>query len=97
MAPAMAHSLSTDVTAAADQRARVPICIRAQLHSVRFHDGLEGHLYLGISLDARSRAPTKKIPRAAIDPVSNAVSGKARLRLDPDYCTGGREQSFARS
>ncbi len=54
---------------------------------LRFDDGLEGHVYLG---DLIGTPPfgtlwdEEKFRRAAIDPISNAVTWEGDVTLDPD-------------
>jgi hypothetical protein len=54
---------------------------------VRFDDGLEGHVYLGDLVttgDFGMLSDEEKFRRAAIDPVSNAVTWEGEITLDPD-------------
>ena len=54
---------------------------------VRFDDGLEGHVYLGDLVGTQVLellSDEEKFRRAAIDPVSNAVTWEGEITLDPD-------------
>ncbi|HEX2827205.1 MAG TPA: DUF2442 domain-containing protein [Burkholderiales bacterium] len=54
---------------------------------VRFDDGLEGRVYLGdlVTTDTFGLlSDEEKFRRAAIDPVSNAVTWEGEITLDPD-------------
>ena len=54
---------------------------------LRFDDGLEGHVYLGDMVDTQMLgllSDEEKFRRAAIDPVSNAVTWEGEITLDPD-------------
>ena len=54
---------------------------------LRFDDGLEGHVYLGDLVGAQMLglfSDEEKFRRAAIDPVSNAVTWEGEITLDPD-------------
>jgi hypothetical protein len=54
---------------------------------LRFDDGLEGHVYLGDLITTQSfgtLSDEEKFRRAAIDPVSNAITWEGELNLDPD-------------
>ena len=54
---------------------------------LRFDDGLEGHVYLGDLITTQSfgtLCDEEKFRRAAIDPVSNAITWEGELHLDPD-------------
>jgi hypothetical protein len=54
---------------------------------LRFDDGLEGHVYLGDLVGAQMLgllSDEEKFRRAAIDPVSNAVTWEGEFTLDPD-------------
>ena len=54
---------------------------------VRFDDGLEGHVYLGDLVTTQTfgmLSDEEKFRRAAIDPVSNAVTWEGEITLDPD-------------
>jgi len=54
---------------------------------LRFADGLEGHVYLGDLVGTQPFgliSDEEKFRRAAIDPVSNAVTWEGEITLDPD-------------
>jgi len=54
---------------------------------LRFDDGLEGHVYLGDLIATQTfgaLSDEEKFNRAAIDPVSNAVTWEGDITLDPD-------------
>ena len=54
---------------------------------LRFDDGLEGHVYLGDLIGTQSfgtLSDEDKFRRAAIDPISNAVTWEGDITLDPD-------------
>jgi hypothetical protein len=54
---------------------------------LRFDDGLEGHVYLGDLVSTQTfgtLGDTEKFRRAAIDPISNAVTWEGDITLDPD-------------
>ena len=54
---------------------------------LRFDDGLEGHVYLGDLLTTQTfgvLSDEEKFSRAAIDPVSNAVTWEGDITLEPD-------------
>jgi hypothetical protein len=54
---------------------------------VRFDDGLEGRVYLGdlVTTDTFGLlSDEEKFRRAAIDPVSHAVTWEGEITLDPD-------------
>ena len=54
---------------------------------LRFDDGLEGHVYLADVAGAQMLgllSDEEKFRRAAIDPVSNAVTWEGEITLDPD-------------
>ena len=54
---------------------------------LRFDDGLEGHVYLGDLIRTQSfgmLSDQDKFSRAAIDPISNAVTWEGEITLDPD-------------
>jgi len=54
---------------------------------LRFDDGLEGHVYLGNLLTTQTfgvLSDEEKFSRAAIDPVSNAVTWEGDITLEPD-------------
>ena len=54
---------------------------------LRFDDGLEGHVYLGDLITSHTLgalSDAEKFSRAAIDPVSNAVTWEGEVNLDPD-------------
>ena len=54
---------------------------------LKFDDGLEGHVYLGDLLETHvfgTLSDEEKFRRAAIDPVSNAVTWEGDITLDPD-------------
>jgi hypothetical protein len=54
---------------------------------LRFDDGLEGHVYLGDLVDTPvfgMLSDEETFSRAEIDPVSNAVTWKGEITLDPD-------------
>ena len=54
---------------------------------LRFDDGLEGHVYLGDLITTQSfgvLSDEEKFRRAAIDPVSNAVTWEGDITLEPD-------------
>ena len=52
---------------------------------LRFDDGLEVRVYLGDLVDAQVLlSDEEKFRRAAIDPVSNAITWEGELTLDPD-------------
>lgn len=54
---------------------------------LRFDDGLEGHVYLGDLITTQSfgvLSDEEKFSRAAIDPVSNAVTWEGDITLEPD-------------
>ena len=54
---------------------------------LRFDDGLEGHVYLGDLITTQTfgvLSDEEKFSRAAIDPVSNAVTWEGDITLDPD-------------
>jgi len=54
---------------------------------LKFDDGVEGHVYLGDLVGTDSfglLSDEEKFRRAAIDPVSNAITWEGELTLDPD-------------
>ena len=54
---------------------------------LRFDDGLEGHVYLGDLITTQTfgvLSDEEKFSRAAIDPVSNAVTWEGDITLEPD-------------
>ena len=54
---------------------------------LRFDDGVEGHVYLGDIVASQlfeKLSDEEKFRRAAIDPVSNAITWEGELTLDPD-------------
>ena len=54
---------------------------------LRFDDGLEGHVYLGDLITTQTfgvLSDEEKFRRAAIDPVSNAVTWEGDITLEPD-------------
>ena len=54
---------------------------------LKFDDGVEGHVYLGDLVGTDSfglLSDQEKFRRAAIDPVSNAITWEGELTLDPD-------------
>ena len=56
---------------------------------LKFDDGVEGHVYVGDlvgsdSLGLGLLCDEEKFRRAAIDPVSNAITWEGELTLDPD-------------
>ena len=54
---------------------------------LRFDDGLEGHVYLGDLITSEmfgTLSDEEKFRRAAIDPISNAVTWEGEITLDPD-------------
>ena len=54
---------------------------------LKFDDGVEGHVYIGDLFDPNSLgflSDEEKFRRAAIDPVSNAITWEGELTLDPD-------------
>jgi hypothetical protein len=54
---------------------------------LKFDDGVEGHVFLGDLVGTASfgrLSDEAKFRRAAIDPVSNAITWEGELTLDPD-------------
>ena len=54
---------------------------------LKFDDGVEGHVYVGDLVGTDSLgllSDEEKFRRAAIDPVSNAITWEGELTLDPD-------------
>ena len=51
---------------------------------LRFDDGLEGHVYLGDLVANGLLSDEERFRRAAIDPISNAVTWEGEITLDPD-------------
>ena len=54
---------------------------------LKFDDGVEGHVYLGDLVDARTfgrLSDEEKFRRVCVDPISNAITWEGELALDPD-------------
>ena len=54
---------------------------------LKFDDGVEGHVFLGDLVGTASfglLSDEEKFRRAAIDPISNAITWEGDLTLDPD-------------